>query len=250
METFDFESNQVRVIEERNQVWFVAKDVAEILGYKKPENAVATHVDAEDKTTTLIQGTGSNYKSKAVMINESGLYSLMLSSKLPTAKKFKRWVTSEVLPTIRKHGSYSAQQAEPVDLPRKPVDILRLVVQALDEQNERLDKLEETLEQFKAEEPLSPGEYNYISKITSRAVRSFLAVVDVNHGIPANREQRSELYRDINIGILQVTGGRTQANLRKRDFDVVCDYVARWTPSVATRMELERLADQQGGLDF
>lgn len=249
MEMFDFESNQVRVIEERNQVWFVAKDVAEILGYKKPENAVATHVDAEDKTTTLIQGTGSNYKSKAVMINESGLYSLVLSSKLPTAKKFKHWVTSEVLPTIRKHGSYSAQQAESVDLPRKLVDILRLTVQALDEQKERLDKLEETFEQFKAEEPLSPGEYNYIGKITSRAVRSFLAVVDVNHGIPANREQRSELYRDINRGILQVTGGRTRANLRKRDFDVVCDYVARWTPSVATRMELERL-ERQGELDF
>lgn len=106
MEIFDFESNQVRVIEEHDQVWFVAKDVAEILGYKKPENAVATHVDAEDKTTTLIQGTGSNYKSKAVTINESGLYSLVLSSKLPTAKKFKHWVTSEVLPAIRKHGAY------------------------------------------------------------------------------------------------------------------------------------------------
>lgn len=250
MEIFDFESNQVRVIEEHDQVWFVAKDVAEILGYKKPENAVATHVDAEDKTTTLIQGTGSNYKSKAVTINESGLYSLVLSSKLPTAKKFKHWVTSEVLPAIRKHGGYSAQQAEPVDLPRKPVDILRLTVQALDEQNERLDKLEETFEQFKAEEPLSPGEYNYIGKLTGRAVRSFLAVADVNHGVPANREQRSELYRDINTGVLQVTGVRTRANLRKRDFDVVCDYVARWTPSVATRMELERLADREEEFDF
>lgn len=250
MEIFDFESNQVRVIEEHDQVWFVAKDVAEILGYKKPENAVATHVDAEDKTTTLIQGTGSNYKSKAVTINESGLYSLVLSSKLPTAKKFKHWVTSEVLPAIRKHGGYSAQQAEPVDLPRKPVDILRLTVQALDEQNERLDKLEETFEQFKAEEPLSPGEYNYIGKLTGRAVRSFLAVADVNHGVPANQEQRSELYRDINTGVLQVTGVRTRANLRKRDFDVVCDYVARWTPSVATRMELERQADRQEEFDF
>lgn len=250
MEIFDFESNQVRVIEEHDQVWFVAKDVAEILGYKKPENAVATHVDAEDKTTTLIQGTGSNYKSKAVTINESGLYSLVLSSKLPTAKKFKHWVTSEVLPAIRKHGGYSAQQAEPVDLLRKPVDILRLTVQALDEQNERLDKLEETFEQFKAEEPLSPGEYNYIGKLTGRAVRSFLAVADVNHGVPANQEQRSELYRDINTGVLQVTGVRTRANLRKRDFDVVCDYVARWTPSVATRMELERLADRQEEFDF
>lgn len=110
MEIFDFESNQVRVIKEHDQVWFVAKDVAEILGYKKPENAVANHVDAEDKTTTLIQGTGSNYKSKAVTINESGLYSLILSSKLPTAKKFKRWVTSVVLPSIRKHGMFATEK--------------------------------------------------------------------------------------------------------------------------------------------
>ena len=85
---------------------FVGKDVATALGYAKPENAIATHVDTEDKTTTLIQGTGSNYKSKMVIINESGLYSLILSSKLPQAKEFKRWVTSEVLPQIRKTGGY------------------------------------------------------------------------------------------------------------------------------------------------
>ena len=85
---------------------FVGKDVATALGYAKPENAIATHVDTEDKTTTLIQGTGSNYKSKVVIINESGLYSLILSSKLPQAKAFKRWVTNEVLPQIRKTGGY------------------------------------------------------------------------------------------------------------------------------------------------
>jgi len=80
--------------------------VAVALGYAKPENAIATHVDEEDKTTTLIQGTGSNYKSKAIIINESGLYSLVFSSKLPGAKEFKRWVTAEVLPAIRKTGGY------------------------------------------------------------------------------------------------------------------------------------------------
>ena len=85
---------------------FVGKDVAQALGYAKPENAIATHVDVDDKTTTLIQGTGSNYKSKVIIINESGLYSLILSSKLPQAKAFKRWVTSEVLPQIRKTGGY------------------------------------------------------------------------------------------------------------------------------------------------
>lgn len=97
---------QVRTIQQNGEPWFIGKDVAEILGYKKPENAIAVHVDDEDKTTTLIQGTGSNYKSNAVIINESGLYSLILSSKMPKAKEFKRWVTSEVIPAIRKHGGY------------------------------------------------------------------------------------------------------------------------------------------------
>lgn len=247
IQVFNFEDQSIRTMLIDGKPFFVGKDVAKTLGYKKPLNALATHVDEDD---SLKQGLTDSLGriQETIVINESGLYALIMASQLPEAKKFKHWVTSEVLPAIRKHGGYSVQQAEPVDLPRKPVDILRLTVQALDEQNERLDKLEETFEQFKAEEPLSPGEYNYIGKLTGRAVRSFLAVADVNHGVPANREQRSELYRDINSGVLQVTGVRTRANLRKRDFDVVCDYVARWTPSVATRMELERLADRQEDL--
>lgn len=259
IQLFDFKGQQVRTLLIDEEPYFIGKDVAEVLGYKDLSRAVNQHVDREDRKSLSRKDSGDSLHSlwtsdndwtNKVVINESGLYSLIMASQLPEAKKFKHWVTSEVLPAIRKHGGYSAQQAEPVDLPRKPVDILRLTVQALDEQNERLDKLEETFEQFKAEEPLSPDEYNYIGKLTCRAVRSFLAVADVNHGVPANREQRSELYRDINTGVRQVTGVRTRANLRKRDFDVVCDYVARWTPSVATRMELERLADRQEEFDF
>ena len=102
------EFGSVRTMEIDGEPYFVGKDVATILGYVKPENAIANHVDDEDKTTTLIQGTGSNYKSNAVIINESGLYSLILSSKLPKAKGFKHWVTSEILPSIRKTGGYLA----------------------------------------------------------------------------------------------------------------------------------------------
>ena len=102
------EFGSVRTMEINGEPYFVGKDVATILGYVKPENAIANHVDDEDKTTTLIQGTGSNYKSNAVIINESGLYSLILSSKLPKAKGFKHWVTSEILPAIRKTGGYLA----------------------------------------------------------------------------------------------------------------------------------------------
>ena len=100
------EFGSIRTIEQNGEPWFVGKDVALALGYAKPENALAAHVDALDKTTTLIQGDGSNYTSKTTIINESGLYSLIFSSKLEGAQRFKRWVTSEVLPSIRKTGCY------------------------------------------------------------------------------------------------------------------------------------------------
>ena len=90
----------IQAIERDGEPWFVGKDVAVALGYCKPENALAAHEDQEDKTITLIQGSGSNHKSNTALINESGLYSLVFSSKLPQAKQFKRWAAAEVVPTI------------------------------------------------------------------------------------------------------------------------------------------------------
>lgn len=105
-----FENEQfgkVRAVKINEEPWFVGKDVAAALGYgqgKSLANAVANHVDAEDKGVTELMTPGG--KQKMTIINESGLYSLVMSSKLPSAKAFKRWVTSEVLPSIRKHGAY------------------------------------------------------------------------------------------------------------------------------------------------
>lgn len=96
---------KVRVVEINGEPWLVGKEVAEVLGYKNTRDALSKHVDEEDKNTVAIyDGIGNPNK---VIINESGLYSLVLRSKLPEAKKFKRWVTSEVLPSIRKHGMYA-----------------------------------------------------------------------------------------------------------------------------------------------
>lgn len=106
---FQFEEQNVRTLVIDDEPYFVGKDVAEILGYVKPRNAISVHVDDEDKKDAPIQGTLGGVQTMT-MVNESGLYSLILSSKLPTAKKFKRWVTSEVLPTIRKHGAYMTEQ--------------------------------------------------------------------------------------------------------------------------------------------
>lgn len=134
---FNFKGQQIRTVTINNDPYFVGKDVATILGYKKPENAIANHVESEDKTTTLIQGTGSNYKSKSVIINESGLYSLILGSKLPTAREFKHWVTSEVLPTIRKHGAYMTP-AKIEEVLTDPDTIIQLATQLKQEREGRL----------------------------------------------------------------------------------------------------------------
>ena len=104
------EFGNIRIIEKNGEPWFIGKDVAEALGYEASRNAITKHVDDEDKLTHQISASGQN--RNMTVINESGLYSLILSSKLPTAKKFKRWVTSEVLPAIRKHGNYTAPKQE------------------------------------------------------------------------------------------------------------------------------------------
>lgn len=101
------EFGSIRTLMLNDEPYFVGKDVAEILGYTNPQKAIRDHIDEEDKTLNesfTVNGT------KGILINESGLYSLILSSKMPNAKKFKRWVTSEVLPTIRKHGVYAVDE--------------------------------------------------------------------------------------------------------------------------------------------
>ena len=101
------EFGRIRTVsDEKGEPWFIGKDVATLLGYSNTRDALRKHVDEEDKTTVAIRDTGSNYQSMTVIVNESGLYSLILSSKLPRAREFKRWVTSEVLPQIRKTGGY------------------------------------------------------------------------------------------------------------------------------------------------
>lgn len=107
---FKYEEQQVRTIEKNGEPWFVGKDVADILGYSDTAQAVRKHIDNEDKG--VVEMTTPGGKQPVTIINESGLYSLILSSKLPTAKKFKHWVTSEVLPSIRKTGEYKITPAQ------------------------------------------------------------------------------------------------------------------------------------------
>ncbi|RHT67877.1 toxin Bro [Butyricicoccus sp. AM28-25] len=107
---FKYNEQQVRTIEKNGEPWFVGKDVAEILGYSDTAQAVRKHIDNEDKG--VVEMTTPGGKQPVTIINESGLYSLILSSKLPTAKEFKHWVTSEVLPSIHKTGEYKITPAQ------------------------------------------------------------------------------------------------------------------------------------------
>lgn len=101
----------VRTVEKDGNIWFVGKDVAEALGYARTADAVKAHIDADDKGVCVLPTPGG--RQETTIINESGLYSLVLSSKLPKAKAFKRWITSEVIPSIRKTGSYNKPSKEP-----------------------------------------------------------------------------------------------------------------------------------------
>lgn len=106
---WNFENAEVRTVEVNGEPWFVGKDVADVLGYAKARNAIAAHVDEDD---ALIQGVTDNLgrTQDTTLINESGVYALIFGSKLPTARKFKHWVTSEVLPAIRRHGVYAVDE--------------------------------------------------------------------------------------------------------------------------------------------
>ena len=125
---------------EQGEPMFCAKDVAEALGYSNGRDAVRKHVDGEDKTTVAICDTGSNYKSQAIYINESGLYALILSSKLKSAKRFKHWVTSEVLPSIRKQGGYMiAKKGETEkEVMKRALDIVQITLARREEEIAKL----------------------------------------------------------------------------------------------------------------
>ena len=143
------EFGAIRCIMIDGEPWFVGKDVATILGYAKPLNALATHIDKDDSLKQgLIDSMGRTQKT--IFINESGLYSLILSSKLPTAKKFKRWVTSEVLPSIRKTGAYIPNQESESDVDALVKGILA-AQRILKEKDQQIHALTESNEQLSQE---------------------------------------------------------------------------------------------------
>ena len=132
LQLFNFEGNRVRTLKINDEPYFVGKDVASILGYSNTRDALNKHVDSEDKNTVAIHDGITRGNPNQVVINESGLYSLILSSKMPNAKRFKRWVTSEVLPAIRKHGAYMTDE-KAFDVVNNKDGLASLLQQAADQ---------------------------------------------------------------------------------------------------------------------
>lgn len=186
---------QIRTIVKDGEPWFVGKDVATALGYSKSRNAISIHVDEDDKTTALIQGPGSNYKTQAIIINESGLYSLILSSKLEKAKQFKHWVTSEVLPSIRKHGAFINNETLEQML-GDPDYAIRLFTTIKKEREEKLELMREKVElenRITEQEPY----VSYCQMILQTPSTVTVTQIAQDYGMSARR--MNELLRDMNI---------------------------------------------------
>ena len=177
LQIFAFEgTDEIRTLLINDEPYFVGKDVAEVLGYSNASKAVMNHVDLEDKKFEMIAHSqnGNASETKTAVINESGLYSLILKSKLPSAKKFKRWVTSEVLPTIRKHGMYATE-----DLLNNPDLLIQIATQLKEERTNRLIAEQRVNE-------LQP-KADYYDKILANKSLMTISVIAKNYGMSANK---------------------------------------------------------------
>ena len=175
-----FENQQfgkLRTVIINDEIWFVGKDVAECLGYSKARNAIASHVMNEDKKDAPIQGALGGTQNMTI-INESGLYSLVFSSRLEGARQFKHWVTSEVLPSIRKHGAYMTPETIEKAL-LSPDFIIRLATK-LKEEQEKNKKLQETIDDM---EP----KVEYYNKVANSDELLTVTVIAKAYGLNAQK---------------------------------------------------------------
>lgn len=174
------EFGAIRTLEIDGEPYFVGKDVAEILGYAKPHNALTTHVDRDDSLKQgIIDSMGRTQET--LLINESGLYSLILSSKLPTAKKFKRWVTSEVLPAIRKHGVYA------VDEVLNDPDVLIAALTELKAERAKTEALKQTVAVQKQQITEMQPKASYYDVVLNCKDLVAISVIAKDYGWSANR---------------------------------------------------------------
>lgn len=211
------EFGDIRTVTIENEPWFVGKDVAEALGYSNSRKALSDHVHDDDKGVTKCDTLGG--KQDLTIINESGLYALIFGSKLESAKRFKHWVTSEVLPAIRKTGAYQ----KPMTTDQK----IQLLAQGNVELTERIDKVDTDLQEFKADMPLLALECQRITRAKNQKVVPLMG----GKSAPAykNKSLMHKVYSDVDAQLRREFGVNTYKAIKRNQCDlavkIIEDYV-------------------------
>lgn len=212
------EFGDIRAIEIDNEPWFVGKDVAEALGYSNTRDALATHVSDEDKNTVVISD-GKRGNPNQSVINESGLYALIFGSKLESAKRFKHWVTSEVLPAIRKTGNYN--------IPMTIEEQLQIVAKGTLEVKEEIKRVDNDLQNFKEDMPLLALECQRITRAKNQKVVPLMG----GKKAPAykNKSLMHKVYSDVDAQLRREFGVNTYKAIKRSQCDfavkIIEDYV-------------------------
>lgn len=217
------EFGEIRTMNIDEEPWFVGKDVAEALGYSNASKAVSTHVGEEDRILKVLEADSQNgnvVKTQTALINESGLYALIFGSKLESAKRFKHWVTSEVLPAIRKTGSYQK--------PMSPVEMMRIQLGMIDDHEGRITELEQNM-------TIDYGQQISLGDIVNRVVVDSLGGKDSNAYHEIGRKVFSECNRDLK----HYFNVNARNNVPKKKFDEAVDYVKNWQPCTNTRIMIQ-----------
>lgn len=213
------EFGQVRTINIDGEPWFVGKDVAKILGYKDTSDAMRRHVDDEDKLTRCF--TDSGQKRELYIINESGLYSVILSSKLPSAKRFKRWVTSEVLPVIRKTGSYEMDDYSPE-------------MKAILMHDKKLVKIDNRVTDLENHMTIDYGEKVVLGDEVNKAVLDALGGKYSN----AYNEIGKKVFAECNRDLKHYFHVNARNNVPKKRYYEALEYIQEWKPCTNTQIQI------------
>lgn len=227
------EFGNVRSLVIDNEPWFVGKDVAEALGYKNVRDSLARHIDSDDKRDGVVIHDSMGREQKPIIINESGLYSLILSSKLESAKKFKHWVTSEVLPTLRKTGSYAK-------VPTDPRELLMLTIKAHEQTAQRVDVLEEKVSDLEKSTTIDSSQQYTLERIAKTTVISALGGIDSRAYQLMSRKLFSSIWRDykkyFKLGSYRDT--------LKTDYENAKNYFESWSPEVNISLKIKEYNSQ------
>nr|DAM58935.1 MAG TPA: repressor domain protein [Caudoviricetes sp.] len=224
-EIFNFHGQEVRALTIDDEPWFVGKDVADILGYQNGSRDINRHVDEEDRQNYQ-NGTFGN--RGVTVINESGLYSLILSSKLPQAKEFKRWVTSEVLPAIRKQGGFIREDLDE--------DAFIALFTGQKKLREQQATMLEDIDYLKSEQPIHPSYAQSLLK--KRKARVVACLGGIDSPAYADKTFAQSVFRQAELDFKDHFNISRYDLLPKKFAEVALAYWMTWEPSTNTKMKI------------